>query len=1189
MDINNDDLSIIKDLLFQNEYSLYDLQYNAFHQFLDVDVIQELKNKNVFYETKSINGNFIYKYKLKYGDLQIKPPMSNNNEYMWPNDARKKHLSYVSKIFSKVQQVQEIHNVITGEITEKNIGDAEVYEIAKIPIMVKSRYCTTNLLKGKENQECKYDPGCYFIINGNEKVIIGLEKISNNKILVFKKKDITFPENYTYISQINSKYEGYNENIQILSIKMKKDLSIYVQTMIFNEVPLFIFLRALGFETDKEIFEKIVHNLEDNEMINILKYSVNKILFDQTKPKGDDNIEINTQEDAIRYLISKLRGNIRFNEESEELQYIQKKIRVNQILENDILPHMGSDILNKAHFISLMVNKYLQVYLNRTEIDDRDSYSNKRIDLPGNLMLILFKQYYKKMLNDINKYFKKKNYPYPGDDEPINVLNQIKPNVIEQGMKNSLMTGNWGISKKKGVSQVLQRYNFLQTLSFIRRFNSPSLDASSGKVTNIRHVHPDQYGYVCPVETPDGAKVGLVKNLALTATVTLNNDDQNDIIINLIKNYIIIIKNIKYFEIDNFIKVFINGKWLGITNDYDKILNIINSAKHRNIIDYTITSFLDYKKYELKINSDNGRLIRPLLKVKNNKLYLTKDIINNIKSTNIKDKIKTWNELLIKDSKIIEYVDVEYSNNCMIAMTLKDLKINSNRKNTLIKNPNPYGDKVNRYNDTVYVNYTHCEIHPSLYLGTTSSNIPFCEHNQGPRNIYNYSQSRQAMGIYATNERHRMDITYRLMHPQVPLVITQSMKYLKTLNMPAGENCIVAICCYGGYNQEDSVVLNGSSLQRGMFRSFVLKKYSAEIQKNPNSAQDDIFMKPDRDSVISMKDNNYDKLNDKGYVPEETAVNNKDVIIGKVSPIKPGNNIGEIYKDESVSYKSGESGIIDKVNYGIINNDGYEMCDIKVRSERIPKIGDKVCSRHGQKGTGGIILDSVDMPFSKEGVQPDIIVNPNALPSRMTIGQLLESLIGKVGIIRGEYVDATPFNEINLDEAFDILEKNGYNKYGYETLYCGMTGKQIKSQIFIGPTYYLRLKHLVQEKIHSRAKGPKTILTRQPSEGRTKDGGLRFGEMERDCMISHGMGQFLKERLVDTSDLYYIYVCSSCGLFASKMIDKDIYTCKVCEINKKDYTAHKVAIPYAFKLLIQELQTINILPRIKVERNIYND
>ena len=265
------------------------------------------------------------------------------------------------------------------------------------------------------------------------------------------------------------------------------------------------------------------------------------------------------------------------------------------------------------------------------------------------------------------------------------------------------------------------------------------------------------------------------------------------------------------------------------------------------------------------------------------------------------------------------------------------------------------------------------------------------------------------------------------------------------------------------------------------------------------------------------------------------------------------------------------------------------MCDIKTRSERIPKIGDKVCSRHGQKGTGGIILDSVDMPFTDEGIQPDIIVNPNALPSRMTIGQLLETLVGKVGIIRGEYVDATPFNEINLEETFNILEKNGYNKYGYETLYCGMTGKKIKSQIFIGPTYYLRLKHLVQEKIHSRAKGPKTILTRQPPEGRTKDGGLRFGEMERDCMISHGMGQFLKERLVDTSDLYHIYVCSSCGLFASKMIDKDIYTCKVCEIDKKDYTTHKVAIPYAFKLLIQELQTINILPRIKIDRNIYND
>lgn len=1189
MSISNEDLLKFKNFIFENKNYLYELQFNSYHQFMEELIYNEITTKNIFYETHSSDNKYIYKYGFNFSDLEWAPASLNSNKYMFPEDARKHNLTYSVKLLATTQQFQEVHNISTGEVKINNIGDSENIELAKVPIMIKSKYCNTEIKKDIFNTECNFDPGCYFIINGNEKIIIGIERIIHNKFLIFKKKDLTYKNNYTYTGTIHSKYKNYDDNVQILNIKKKKDNQIYIQTVIFNEVPLFIFIRAFGLETDKEICQKIIHNENDNEMFNILKDSMTNILFDNTKPKDSKNKEIKTQEDAINYLISKLKHNKRYNSTDEDIQYIQKKQQVFKIIKYDILPHMGTNILKKGYYICLLINKYLNVCLKRIDTDDRDSYINKRIDMPGALMFILFKQYYKKLLNDINRYFKKKNYPYPGNEDPINVINQIRSNTIEQGLKTGLMTGKWGPapSKRNGVSQALQRYNYLQTISYIRRINSPSLEASTSKQTSIRKIKAEQIGFICPVETPEGSKVGLVKGLALTATVTINNIKYNELIIKLIKKYIINILDLNYDMFDSYITVFLNGMWLGNTTEPNKILDIINSAKNKNIIDNTITAFINTDKMELIIYTDVGRLIRPVFKVKDNMLILNKDMINSISTEDRINKIKNFKEFLIKYPNVIDFIDIEQSNISMIAMDINKLITAKKKQKIIINNPNLYGDKINRYNNTVWVKYNYCEIHPSLYLGTTSSNIPFCEHNQGPRNMFNFSQSRQAIGIYATNERYRNDISYRLMHPQKPIVVTQNMNYLKTLDMPAGENCIVAIACYTGYNQEDSLILNGSSVQRGLFASFVIKKFTDTIIKNPNTSQDDIFMKPDREKVIGMSDSNYDLLNEKGYVEEETKINSGDIIIGKVSPIK--SNTTKLYKDNSIAYKSGAPGIIDTVNYGIVNNEGYEMCTIKVRSERIPTIGDKVCSRHGQKGTCGIILNSVDMPFTTNGIQPDLIVNPNAIPSRMTIGQLLECLVGKMGALNGKYIDATPFNNIDIDDIGDTLEKFGYDRYGYETLYCGMKGNKIKSKIFIGPTYYLRLKHLVEEKIHSRAKGPKTILTRQPPEGRSKDGGLRFGEMERDCMISHGMGQFLKERLVDTSDIYHVYVCTGCGLFASKVIEKDIYRCKLCESQKRDYTTSKIAIPYAFKLLLQELTTINIMPKITIDNNQFNE
>ena len=496
-----------------------------------------------------------------------------------------------------------------------------------------------------------------------------------------------------------------------------------------------------------------------------------------------------------------------------------------------------------------------------------------------------------------------------------------------------------------------------------------------------------------------------------------------------------------------------------------------------------------------------------------------------------------------------------------------------------------------RENEFFY-NYTHCELHPSMMFGVLVAAIPFSERNQAPRNIYQGAMGKQAMGIYATNYNNRMDtIGHILYYPQVPLVSTKASKYLNIDELPSGQNPIVAILCYTGYNQEDSLIFNQSSIDKGLFISSFYRKYQSDEKRNHSALEGEKFCKPEQyhpngkqqtSGMKNFKQNAYDKLDENGFVIENSKVEGGDVIIGKVIPIKSQNNADVKYKDSSTTIRANETGTVDKV-YVDKNGDGYQFCKVRVRSERRPVIGDKFSARHGQKGTIGITYQQQDMPFTKDGITPDLIVNPHAIPSRMTVGQLLECLLGKTGTVKGFEGDGTPFTKLNVDEVADILQNQcNYERYGTETLYNGKTGEQIKAMIFMGPTYYQRLKHMVEDKIHSRATGPIQSLSRQSTEGRSRDGGLRLGEMERDCLISHGTSQFLKERMYDMSDKYTFYVCNKdkCGQIAVANPSRNIFYCTFCD-NKTDFA--KVDVPYASKLMLQEIQAINIKTKLIVE------
>lgn len=1180
--VSQDDLDVIIDFMMnKNGNHLYSHLFDSYHTFIDNIIIYSLEGQNnSFFEV--INDNIIYTHRFIIKNIRYKEP-TYNNKPIFPQDARIKQLNYFFSVEADIQQVVKINNILQGTSTIKNVGNLiPNITVAKVPIMVKSKYCSTNIYNNL-NSECKYEPGGYFIVNGGEKVIISLEIMAINKIIIYKKKDTTYEDNFYYNAQINSRVNDWSDNLQIMTIRSLKDNSLVIKKSQFNEFPLIILFRAYGIESDKDIINMIIYNNNDKKMRNYLRYSL-------LECKDINGNIIRTMEEAHDYLISKLKYNKRINNSDEKLVKIQKKIFLNKILENDILPHLGNNKTKKIKFIAYMVNRLLNVILKRRKPDNRDAFYNKRIETPGVLLGQIFRQNWKKMLVDIgNKYFRKK---MSGKDhsKPINVVNHIKPNIIEHGIKTSMATGNWGVHKsKKGVSQAMLRKSWFDTTSELRRIMSPSQDSATSTITSIREIDSSQLQFICPIESPEGNNVGFKKHLSMQATITSQNIVQKEIILSILSKES---KSLECYEINDldlrfYTKIFINGDWVGNVKNGIEIYNILKNKRILGFIDKFTSISFNYMDNIIDIWCDGGRLIRPLLRVKNNMLLITKQIIDDIYKIKRENNIKNcWIKLLSKYPNIIEYEDIESCKFNMIADKYNTLIDNYNKSKII--NNNIDISLINKFNENKYLDYTHCELHPWLMFGNIVSSIPFMNNTNQARNIIFFSQAKQAVGIYATNYKDRIDQGHALYNPQTPLVVTKGMKYNNTLKLPFGENAIIAIMSYTGFNQEDSIIVNRSAIDRGLFRSENYKKFQSVITKNPSTSQDDEFTKPDRNKVAGMKNGNYSKLNDYGYVEEETKIIKGDILIGKISPILPTGNNDKVYKDNSEIYKEYVPGFVDKVYTGIYDKDGYEIYNMKVRMERKPIIGDKFSTRHGQKGTIGLILEQKDMPFTSEGIIPDIIMNPHSFPSRMSMGQIAEGLASKIAAITGKHIDGTPFYDYDITELPSMLEKLGYEKFGNETLYCGMTGKKIKTDIYITPVYTIRLTHMTLDKIHARAEGPTQGLTRQPLEGRAKNGGLRIGEMEKDAIVAHGTSQFLKEKFLECSDIYKTYICNICGMIASKVPDKNFWVCMNNECNEKPNIV-PIVLPYSCKLLFQELMSVNIKPKIKTKSDIYCD
>jgi DNA-directed RNA polymerase II subunit RPB2 len=1101
-----------------------------------------------------------------------RPQIYENNgstKIMFPQEARLRNISYSSamtidlNIKYTVRNGENYNNVLNYQKKIKNV------HIGKLPIMLKSDLCVLNQYKHldhNETGECYMDPGGYFIINGSEKTCISQERAAENQIYCYN------------IEKNNNKWSWKAEMKCIPDWKCisPKQITLYIAsrnngygTAIYLQIPrvkipipLFIVFRALDIISDKEICELIMLNIDNENMKKIL-LSLKASIIDANK--------YITKESAIKFIVN----NVIYTPMNMDKETGSKKKYdfAMEVLSNDIFPHCKTE-KQKIYMLGYMTNMLLQTSFGWLQESDRDSYMNKRVDLTGPLLNNLLRNYFNKLVKDMKKQIIREinNGSWKSNDDYENIITKtniykiIKSTTIEQGIKRALATGDFGIkqinSNKVGVAQVLNRLTYLSSLSHLRRVNTP-ID-KSGKLVPPRRLHNSTWGFLCPAETPEGQSVGVVKNLAYLSHITINSNSSGlyDYILPIIQS--LDTYNGSYKDLDDFAKVFINGSWVGFTSEPEKVYNILKDKKYKGIINIYTSIIFNSKLKEIRVCNDAGRITRPLLKVKHNKILYTNSLIQRIKDDEL-----NWDDLVVGiklEDSIIEYVDSYEQNNAMIAMKPVDLLNNNNNSG-------------NNHNNIYH--YSHCEIHPSTIFGILASCIPFPDSNQSPRNTYQSAMGKQAIGMYVTNYDNRMDKTaYVLTYPMRPLVETRIMNIIKLNNIPSGQQVIVAIASHTGYNQEDSLLFNKGAIDRGLFLATIYHTEKDEDKKLFGT--EEIRCKPDKTKTKNIKFGNYDKLTSQGIMKENTLIEDRDIIIGKVIPIKENKNDftkSVKFSDGSVSHRTHEESYVDK-NYIETNGDGYNFCKVRIRNFRKPVIGDKFSSRHGQKGTIGNIIPEEDMPFTANGLKPDIIINPHAIPSRMTIAQLKETLLGKVLLELGLFGDGTSFGEFDISNIIGKLNDLGYESKGNELMYNALTGEQLTMNIFIGPAFYQRLKHMVNDKQHSRSIGPMVNLTRQPAEGRSRDGGLRFGEMERDCMISHGASRFTKGRIYDASDAFSVFVCNKCGLIASFNNKEHIHYCNTCG-NRNDFKY--VEIPYACKLMFQELITMNIAPRIMCE------
>ena len=1033
-------------------------QINSFNELITKfipEVIPRLGNFSV------THNSVVYNYAFTSPIFGLPHnPKDAEYRYITPSECRMRNLNYHAPIYSDLEW--SITNALG--ITKSS---AEKILIGYIPVMLKSELCCLKDMTPKqmtEVGECEYDHGGYFIVNGGEKVIIAQERMAHNQVFCYLDKFGDFT------SELRSVPEGVSKAatqviVRYANNRKYRNLNTSVITVQLHymkkEIPVVLLFKALGFLNNDQILQFICNNQADPQLLAMLQPS-----FEECNIVNDPMI-------ALRFIGQNT--NIPIQGIDKQIEHAR-----NTVIHKEFFPHLGTDErynINKAYLLGHMVYKCLITAQGKRDVDDRDHFGNKRMDLAGNLIGNIFRIAFTRTIKEFKKLIEKRIQT----NKVINFKTDFDFGNISKTIKNAIATGNWGNnsnnkSNRTGVTQPLHRLTYISTLSNIRRMVAPI--AKEGKLAKPRQLHNSLYMRSCPAETPEGATVGLIKNMSMLCEISV--DTTSEAIKDLLSYETDLVDPIESLQSGT--KIFINGVCMGSTKDPYELYSIMKSWKLNGMIQYD--AGIVHKVYENEINvvTDGGRAIRPLLYIAN---FDDPDKFVSTLQTAIAAG-KRWDELC--KMQLIEYIDGREEEHILVAVDL----------NTWKKNEMGY-------------RYTHMEIHPSMMMGVCASTIPFSSHNPAARVCYQSSQMKQALGIYAMNYQTRFDTQSHVMwYPQKPMVTTKMGKLLKVEEMPAGQQCIVAIACHTGFNQEDSIIINKAAIDRGLFRSTYYRSHTDT--ENKYGQNSDEFGIPEEAkkamsnaSSISSGGRRYDLLDEEdGIVGVGYRVQENDVLVGKTTPYGassegnidlPTTKGKTLRKDSSMVVKKHEEGIVDSVMFTQNENEN-RMVKVRIRKTRIPITGDKLASRHAQKGTIGLEMAQEDLPWTIEGITPDLIINPHCIPSRMTTGQMLETVLSKAQAITGINFDCTPFQgDAGVDRAQQLLLENGYQQHGWEVVYSGTTGARMTAKIFIGPCYYQRLKHMVLDKYHCRSQGITQTLTRQPTEGRSKEGGLRFGEV----------------------------------------------------------------------------------------------
>ncbi|UCE43665.1 MAG: DNA-directed RNA polymerase subunit B [Candidatus Bathyarchaeota archaeon] len=1117
LEISDDDLLLLQKSFFK-EKGLVKQHLDSYNEFIESGL------QEVIGEIGEIDIEIPESpYKIKLGQLWIIDPQSRiTGPCITEVDGTKHEIYPMEARFRNLTYAAPLSLEMTPVIDGREL-ETELVPMGNFPVMLKSKLCFLSELLLEElieHGEDPNDPGGYFMINGSERVIVALEDLAPNRVLVDIDTHGTRP---VYQAKIFSTTVGFRARIQL---RVKGDGAIYVSMPgVPTEIPFVILMRALGLESDKEIADTVSPQ----------KSVQSELELSFEKASGFDTLK-----EAIMYI-----GNRVAHGQVEEY----RRRRAETILDRNFLPHVGrskEERGEKAFFLGEMASRVIELKLGRRKPDDKDHFKNKRLKLAGPLLSDLFRIAFRSLCRDVKYQLERMGLKR----STITISAAVRPGIISDRLKHALATGNWRRGRV-GVTQLLDRTNRISTLSHLRRLQSPL--SRSQPNFEARDLHPTHWGRLCPNETPEGSNCGLVKNLALAANISVGTDSEK------VRQILYRMGVIPVQEADENIrvsgaKVFVDGCPIGFSMSPQELVTELRNKRRRGKIspevNFAYFSKIHGIKEEMYVNCDQGRVRRPLIIAEDGTPKLQLEHIEKLRSGEW-----TWDDFV--NQGIVEYIDAEEEENVLVAMDPEEAASE----------------------------HTHIEIAPYTILGICASLIPYAEHNQSPRNSYEAAMAKQALGVHSTNFLYRTDARSHLLHyPQTPLVKTKPMDILGYNLRPSGQNCVVAIISFEGYNMEDALVFNKASIERGLLRSTFYRIYSAECRQYPGGMRDR-FAAPEPGTRGYRGEPYYRLLEADGIVSLESETTGGDLLIGRTSPprfleeYKEFEVKGPAMRDTSVDVRHAEDGIVNDI-FITQTNEGSKLVKVRMRNQRIPELGDKFASRHGQKGVIGMIVPQEDMPFSTDGVVPDIIINPHAIPSRMTIGQFLESMAGKVAVARGRAADGTPFISENPEALKKALIELGFSHTGRDVLYNGITGGKFVADVFIGVVYYQKLHHMVRDKIHARARGQVQMLTRQPTEGRARGGGLRFGEMERDCLIGHGAAMLLRDRLLEESDKYFLYVCERCGYIAYYDSKQRKYVCRLCE-DKAEISP--VTVSYAFKLLLQEMMSLSIAPRLRLK------